>query len=176
MEALEQGAQGFIGMFEAGGAHFMALVTGIVPTLIMLITAVNALTQLIGAQRVEAFARRISHFAFTRYTLLPVLALFFLTNPMAYAFGRFLPERYKPAFYDAAVSFCHPFTGLFPHVNAGEIFVYMGIASGVAALGLPLGDLAVRYFLVGLAVILLRGLVTERITAIMMNKGGRHDA
>jgi PTS system glucitol/sorbitol-specific IIC component len=87
---------------------------------------------------------------------------------MAYTMGRFLPERYKPAFYDSAVSFVHPITGLFPHANAGELFVYLGIAAGITQLGLPTGDLAVRYLLVGLVVILLRGILTEFITARMI--------
>ena len=96
--------------------------------------------------------------------------MFFLTNPMAYTMGRFLPERYKPAFYDSAVSFVHPITGIFPHANAGELFVYLGIAAGITTLGLNTSDLAVRYLLVGLVVILIRGIVTELITARMMSK------
>ena len=82
--------------------------------------------------------------------------------------GRFLPERYKPAFYDSAVSFVHPITGIFPHANAGELFVYLGIAGGITTLGLGVSDLAVRYLLVGLVVILIRGIFTEVITARMM--------
>lgn len=170
MDMLARAAEGFIGMFEAGGEHFLGLVTGILPTLIVLITAVNALVQLVGEKKVERMAQRMSRYFITRYTILPVLSLFFLTNPMAYSFGKFLPEKYKPAFYDAAVSFCHPITGLFPHANAGEVFVYMGIASGIQSRGIPLGDLAVRYFLVGLVVILIRGIITEKITAIMLAK------
>ena len=170
MDMLASAAEGFIGMFQAGGGHFLGLVTGILPTLIVLITAVNALVQLVGEKKVERMAQRMSRYFITRYTILPVLSLFFLTNPMAYSFGKFLPEKYKPAFYDAAVSFCHPITGLFPHANAGEVFVYMGIASGIQSRGLPLGDLAVRYFLVGLVVILIRGIITEKITAIMLAK------
>ena len=86
---------------------------------------------------------------------------------MCYTMGRFLPERYKPAFYDSAVSFVHPITGIFPHANAGELFVYLGIAAGITTLGFGVGDLAVRYLLVGLVVILIRGIFTEVITARM---------
>ena len=106
--------------------------------------------------------------------MLPVLAVIFLANPMCYTFGRFVDSKYKPAFYDAAVSFVHPVTGLFPHANGGELFVYMGIAAGVSQLGLPLGDLAVRYFFVGVVVILLRGIVTEKIYLHMLKSDGKN--
>ncbi|GAA3316624.1 hypothetical protein GCM10020331_013160 [Ectobacillus funiculus] len=48
------------------------------------------------------------------------------------------------------------------------MFVYMGIAQGITTLGLPLGPLAIRLFIVGMIVILIRGIVTERITVKMM--------
>ncbi len=105
--------------------------------------------------------------------MLPILAVFFLTNPMAYTMGRFLPERFKPAFYDSAVSYVHPPLGIFPHVNPGEYFVWAGIAAGITARQLPLADLAVRYLLVGAVVIFIRGIVTELITARMI---ARRDA
>lgn len=160
-------ATGFIGMFQKGGTVFVGLVTGIVPLLIVLMTAVNALVRLIGPERIDKVAMASSRNIFLRYLVLPFLAVFFLTNPMAYTLGRFLPEKQKPAFYDSAVSFVHPILGLFPHANPGEIFVWAGIAVGITKLGLNVGDLAIRYFLVGLVVIFMRGLVTERITAIM---------
>ena len=83
-------------------------------------------------------------------------------------FGKFVKEEEKPAFYDAAVSFVHPVTGLFPYANAGELFVYLGIANGVTKAGFSQSSLAVRYFLVGIVVILIRGIVTERLTKFMM--------
>jgi glucitol/sorbitol PTS system EIIC component len=167
----------FIGMFNEGGGVFVSLVTGIVPTLIILLTGVNALIALIGAERIDKVgewaARPGLLYLPVRYLLLPVLSVFFLTNPMAYTMGRFLPERFKPAFYDAAVSYVHPPLGIFPHINPGELFVWLGIATGITQLGLPLEPLAVRYLLVGLVVIFIRGMVTEYITAIMLERRAR---
>lgn len=171
MEGLARIAEGFIGLFQEGGSVFMGLVTGIVPLLIVLMTFVNAIIALVGTERInkvgEWAARDGLIFYPIRYIVLPFLSVFFLTNPMAYTMGRFLPEKFKPAFYDAAVSYVHPPLGVFPHINPGEIFVWSGIAAGISQLGLGLGDLAVRYLLVGLVVIFIRGIVTERITAMM---------
>lgn len=175
--ALAHAAEWFIGLFQAGATFFTGLVVGIIPLLIVLLTAVNALVRGIGPERIERFgamaARPGIQWYPVRYLVLPVLSVFFLTNPMAYTMGRFLPERYKPAFYDSAVSFVHPITGLFPHANSGELFVYLGIAAGITKLGFGLGDLAVRYLLVGMVVILIRGLVTEFITARLMARRTR---
>lgn len=172
--ALADAANWFIGIFNDGGQVFVGLVTGIIPTLIVLLTFVNALIRWIGPERIdkvgELAARPGLQYYPVRYLLLPLLSVFFLTNPMAYTMGRFLPERYKPAFYDSAVSFVHPITGIFPHANAGELFVYLGIAAGITTLGLNTSDLAVRYLLVGLVVILIRGILTEIITARMLSR------
>ena len=173
MDFLAYWADRFMDLFRAGGETFMGLVTGIIPTLIVLITAVNALVRIIGPERVDRAMRAFGKFWFLRYTIMPVLAVFILANPMAYTFGRFLPEKQKPAFYDAAVSFVHPILGLFPHANAGELFVWLGIATGITTLGLSLGPLAIRYFLAGVVVILIRGLVTEWFTGMFMKKGAK---
>ena len=136
----------------------------------MLLTAVYAVIELVGEQRIHRLARFAAGNVITRYTLLPLLAVFFLTNPMACTFGVFLEEKHKPAFYDSAISFVHPITGLFPHANSAELFVYLGVAHGIQQLQLPLGPLAVRFFLAGLVVILIRGIVTEWITQFLARR------
>ena len=174
MDGLVKVAEGFIGLFNRGGQYFMGLVTGIIPTLVVLMVFVNSLIALIGRDRInkvgEWAGRSGLLFYPVRYIVLPFLSVFFLTNPMAYTMGRFLPEKYKPAFYDAAVSYVHPPLGLFPHINPGELFVWAGIAAGIQKLGLPLMPLAIRYMLIGLVIIFIRGIVTERITAIMWKR------
>jgi PTS system glucitol/sorbitol-specific IIC component len=173
--SLATAAEDFIKVFNKGGSVLLSLMGGILPTLIVLLTAVNALVRLIGAEKIEnlgkAAARPGIQWYPVRYIVLPFVSVFVLTNPMAYTMGRFLPERFKPASYDSAVSFVHPILGIFPHANPGELFVYVGIATGIQQLGYGLGDLAVRYMLVGLVVIFIRGIVTEAITARMMKKG-----
>ena len=94
-------------------------------------------------------------------------------------FGSFLEEKHKPAFYDAAVSYVHPPLGLFPHINPGEYFVWGGMLvalldlekRGVIANGYHV-KVAIWYAIVGLVVILLKGILTERITAIMARRQG----
>ncbi|MFZ2227261.1 MAG: PTS glucitol/sorbitol transporter subunit IIC [Candidatus Nanopelagicaceae bacterium] len=174
---LATAAEDFIKVFNKGGEVLLSLMGGILPTLIVLLTAVNALVRLIGPEKIENLGRAAARPGFqwypVRYIVLPFVSVFMLTNPMAYTMGRFLPERLKPAFYDSAVSFVHPILGIFPHANPGELFVYLGIATGIQQLGYGLGDLAVRYLLVGLVVIFIRGIVTEAITARMMTKAER---
>ena len=167
MQLISKLAEAFISLFVAGGETFAGWVTGIIPQVICLMVFVNSIIKLVGTERVENFAKKITKYAILRYTLLPVIAVFFLANPMCYTFGRFVEEEYKPAFYDACVSFVHPITGLFPHANAGELFVWLGIAEGVQKAGYATTGLAVRYLLAGVIVILMRGLLTERIYAML---------
>jgi len=169
----------FIGIFQKGGEVFAGFVTGIIPTLVVLMTAFYAVTEFVGEERVHGIARAAGRYALTRYTVLPVLAVFFLTNPMAYTFGTFLEEKHKPAFYDSAVSFVHPVLGLFPHANPGEYFVWGGVLvaimelekSGKVAPNYHV-TLALYYFVVGLVVILLKGIATEWVTRVMTRRQG----
>ncbi len=173
MDAVTWVANGFMSLFQAGGETFLGWVTGIIPMVICLMTAINSIIKLIGEERVERFAKKMTGNVFGRYLVLPVLAVLFLGNPMCYTFGRFVDEKYKPAYYDSCVSFLHPVTGLFPHANPGELFVYMGIAAGITERGMSLGDLAIRYFVVGLIVIFIRGILTEKIYLNMLKKSGK---
>ena len=173
MEIITQFTEYFMRLFTTGGQIFMEWIVGIIPTVVCIMTAVNSVIKLIGTDRVERFARKITKYAVLRYTLLPILAIIFLGNPMCYSFGKFVDEKYKPAYYDACVSFLHPVTGLFPHANPGELFVYTGIAAGLQKAGYLTTNLAVRYFVAGMAVILIRGLVTERVYTAMTQRGAK---
>lgn len=170
---LADNASGFMGLFQKGGETLVGLMTGILPTLIVLMVAINSIIKLIGEDRVSNFASKLGKNFITRYTILPVIAVFFLGNPMCYSFGRFLKEDYKPGFYDAAVSFVHPITGLFPHANGGELFVWLGISAGLTKLGVNTSPLALWYFIVGMIVITIRGVVTEKIYLYLKKRAGR---
>ncbi|MBO0451898.1 MULTISPECIES: PTS glucitol/sorbitol transporter subunit IIC [Enterococcus] len=169
MDFLVKLSDGFIGMFQAGAETFVGFLTGIIPLLITLILFVNALIKIIGEERVFGFMQMCTKFFVLRYTLIPFLACFFLTNPMCYTFGRFLKEEHKAAYYDATVSMVHPIVGLFPHANAAELFVYLGVAQGFAKVGNQ-SELALRYLMAGFVVILIRGVITERIAAVLSSR------
>lgn len=176
MKAITWAAEHFIGLFQAAAESFTGLFTGILPLLIVLLTAMYAVTTWIGEERVTRAVRWSGKYSLTRYTVMPIISMIMLTNPMAYTFGRFLPERHKPAFYDSAVSFCHPVTSFFPHANAGEIFVWTGVSAGVLAIDPgAYAKLAVMYFLVGIVVILIRGIVTQWITEVMIRRSPDRD-
>ena len=89
MDFLVKLSDGFIGMFQAGAETFVGFLTGIIPLLITLILFINALIKIIGEERVFGFMQMCTKFFVLRYTLIPFLACFFLTNPMCYTFGRF---------------------------------------------------------------------------------------
>lgn len=169
MDFLVKVAEGFTGMFEEGAEIFMGFVTGIIPLLVTLILFVNALIKIIGEERVYGFMQKCTKFTILRYTIIPFLACFFLTNPMCYTFGRFLKEEHKAAYYDSTVSMLHPIVGLFPHANSAELFVYLGIAQGFAMVGKQ-SELALRYLLAGFVVILIRGFITEKIHAFLARR------
>lgn len=93
MTVISNIANGFIGLFNAGGEQFMSWVTGIIPLVICLMTAVNALIGFIGVERVEKFCQKITKYTILRYTLLPIMAVIFLTNPSNVYIWKIFKER-----------------------------------------------------------------------------------
>jgi PTS system glucitol/sorbitol-specific IIC component len=67
MQTLSNIATGFIGLFQEGGTTFVGWVTGIVPTLIMLLVAMNAIIRFVGSEKIEKLARASASNVFTRY-------------------------------------------------------------------------------------------------------------
>lgn len=165
-------AEWFVGLFQAGAETFMGMMSGIVPLVLVLLVAMNSLIALVGEDRINRLAQKTGKNVVSRYLLLPFLAAFFLTNPMAFTMGRFLPEFYKPGYYASTAQMCHTNLGIFPHINPGEIFTWMGVASGIMALGLNESELAIRYLLVGLVMNFVGGWVTDFTTAYVSKQQG----
>ncbi|GGJ98991.1 PTS sorbitol transporter subunit IIC [Lentibacillus kapialis] len=161
MDAIVSLAEGFIGLFEAGGEQFVSFVKDIVPLLLVLLVAMNSVVHLVGEERINKLAMASSKNIFLRYMVLPFVGTFFLLNPMTLSLGRFLPEKFKPGYYAAASYSCHSMNGLFPHVNPAELFVFLGVAAGITELGFETTDLALRYLLVGVVTNMFRGWITD---------------
>ncbi|HEL0742785.1 TPA: PTS glucitol/sorbitol transporter subunit IIC [Streptococcus equi subsp. zooepidemicus] len=172
MEMITRFAEGFMKLFQLGGETFVSWMTGIVPVVLMLLVAMNALIGILGDQRVNQLAKISAKKPISRYMILPFISAFMLGNPMAISMGRFMPEYYKPSYVAAQMQFCHTSNGVFPHINPGELFVWLGIASGIKTLGLSQMDLAIRYLLVGLIMNFVGGWVTDFTTAYVAKQQG----
>lgn len=169
---ITEAAEWFIGLFQTGAEVFLSWMTGIVPLVLVLLIAMNSLIALVGEDRINKFAAKAGSNIFSRYLILPFFASFFLTNPMAFTLGRFLPERYKPGYYASVAQMVHTNNGMFPHINPAELFIWAGIAAGITELGLGAGELAVRYLLLGAVLNFLGGWVTDFTTAFVSKQQG----
>lgn len=167
-------ASKFMNLFTLGGEQFISWVTGIIPTILMLLVCMNAIIALAGDDKVEKLARICTGNPVLRYMVLPFISAFMLGNPMALSIGKFMPEFYKPCYYASATYHCHTNNGIFPHINASELFIWLGIANGVSMLGLDTTPLAVRYLLVGLVANFISGWATEWTTKWVEKQQGVH--
>ena len=154
MNILVKLASGFMNLFTLGGEQFVSWVTGIIPTVLMLLLLMNAIIALAGNESVNKLAKVCTKNPILRYLVLPFVSAFMLGNPMALSMGKFMPEFYKPAYY------------------ASELFVWLGIANGISALNLDTTPLAVRYLLVGLVANFISGWVTEFTTRYVEKQQG----
>lgn len=172
MDYITKFAEGFMKLFQLGGDTFISWMTGIVPVVLMLLVAMNAFIALLGEERVNKLAAVSAKNPVSRYMILPFISAFMLGNPMAISMGRFMPEYYKPSYVASQMQFCHTSNGVFPHINPGELFVWLGIASGIKSLGLSQMELAIRYLLVGLIMNFVSGWVTDFTTAYVSKQQG----
>lgn len=172
MESIVNIASGFMNLFTLGGEQFKNWVVGIVPTITVLLVLMNAIIALAGQDRVDKLARVCTSNPLLRYAVLPWVSAFMLGNPMALSMGKFMPEYYKPSYYASATYHCHTNSGIFPHINASEIFIYLGIANGLTTLGLDTTPLAIRYLLVGLVCNFISGWATDFTTKIVEKQQG----
>ena len=172
MDIIVKLAAGFMNLFTLGGQQFMSWVTGIIPTIVMLLVLMNAIMALAGEKTVSRLARVCTGNPLLRYAVLPFVSAFMLGNPMALSIGKFMPEFYKPCYYASATYHCHTNNGIFPHINASELFIWLGIANGITALGLDTTPLAVRYLLVGLVANFISGWSTEFTTRMVEKQQG----
>ena len=158
------------GMIDAGADQLLTWVTAFLPKVFLFLILLNALTAMIGRSRVERLAAKCGANPLLRYMALPFLSAVVLGNPMAISMGRYLPERYKPAYFASASYHCHTNSGIFNHINPAELFLWLGIADGVLARGQDLFPLALRYMAAGLVANFVSGYATEIITGKMEKK------
>ncbi len=86
-------AEGFIGMFEAGAEVFMGYMTGIIPLLVTLITAVNAITKMIGEEKINGFIQKNHEICCTPLYACTFYSSFFLHEPnVLYSWSIFTRE------------------------------------------------------------------------------------
>lgn len=165
-------AEAFSGMFNACGQALVENIAGLLPSIIVLLMVFNTIVQLVGTKRIERFSQFCAKHKILAYTVLPFIAWFFLCNPMVYTFAKFLPQRQRASFIDICATTNGPMLSLFPHVNPGEIFIWLGIASGVEKLGYSTMPLAIRFFIAGWVLALIRALITEWIWVYLAKREG----
>lgn len=175
MNLFVSAAEGLMNFFNAAGEAIVNNALGILPMALVALTVLNAFVGLIGQERFEGFAQKLTGNFFTRYTILPYLGNFFLGSPVVFTLGRYLKEKYKPAFYEIANrTNMAPMMCLFPHVNPAEMYVWLGIYNGVVEkYGTHAGSvLAVCTFILALCTSSFVGIVVEKMTLFLGKRQG----
>ena len=89
MDILVSFASGFMNLFKLGGEQFVSWITGIIPTIVMLLVLMNAIMSIVGPERMEKIARFCTGNPVLRYAVLPFISAFMLGNPMALSIGKY---------------------------------------------------------------------------------------
>lgn len=165
-------AEAISGMFATCGENLVANIVGILPTVMVMLMVFNTLCLLIGAERIEHFSKFLAKHRVLAYTILPFISWFFLCNPAVYTAAKFLPQRQRASYIDVCATTNGPMLGLFPHVNPGELFIWLGIATGVEQLGYSTMPLAIRFFIAGWVLALIRAFVTEWFWTFLAKREG----
>ena len=69
-------AKGLTGFFKAAGTTFLDNMLGILPMALIALTVLNAVVSLVGEERFDNFAQKLTGNFFTRYTILPYLGYY----------------------------------------------------------------------------------------------------
>ena len=162
--------ESFIGFFGKAGNTFFEMAGGILPILIALLIVVNSIFRFFGQERMDKIAQALGKNRILAYGVLPPLAWLLMSFPGSLTIGKLLPEKNKLGYQDSLISMAHPLTSLFPHVLPSELFIWLGVAAGITQLGLPVGDLAVRFIAAAIVIGVVRGFITDYIHAFMKRR------
>lgn len=160
----------FTDICSYGGNFLVSWCMDLLPTIFMVLILTNTLIRLIPMHLIEKAAVLASRHLLLKYMLIPFFGALLLCNPSALTLGRFLSEKDKPSYFACASYFCHTSSGIFPHINSAELFIWLGIAHGVEMLGYSVYPLAIRYLAAGLLANFLCGIVTDYTTAYYSQK------
>lgn len=175
MDMIVSFSNAITGVFQFCAENFMGLLTDIVPLVLILMTFFNTLTAALGEKRIEAITRFMAKNKILSYTLLPIVSWLLLSNPMLFTSAKFLPPRQRAGFYEAVNCTGVPLMCFFPHVNPAELYAFLGIATGVEALGYDLTPMGIRYLCAAVLVALVRALAAERFWIMFAKREGRYD-
>ena len=120
-------AQGLSKFFADAGAEFLAWTTDIVPLALVALTVLNAIVSLIGEDRFDSFARKLTKNVFARYTLLPYLANFLTGSPLPLFSEDTCTKNINLVFMRLTTAQIWLHDVPFPHVNPANCFGLVSI-------------------------------------------------
>src|SRR5699024_7225585 len=157
-----------------GGDTLVDLVTDLIPSVLVILTFMTAVVRFVGDDKVEYLSKHLASKNFlVRHLILPFIAVFFFSSPAQFIAGKYLKEKHKAAYFEATNCLSMaPLMSFFPHVNAAEIFVYLGVASGVEQAGFSITPLAVSVLIIGIVTTTIRSILVEQVNRFLASRQG----